>query len=464
MKGVSLSLENSFFSFLLISTFLPGSGGAPPVYAQTYPNSRPSIHQSTTPLFPDLHWRFVGPFRGGWATMAVGIPEEPEVFYLGAAGGGVWKTTDAGQTWQGLMQHEASSSVGAIDVAPSNPNVIYVGTGQVDFRWDISSGDGVYKSDDGGESWNNVGLKRTLHIGRILIDPADPQRVLVAALGNIFAPNTDRGVYLTTDGGKNWQRVLYVNDSTGAVDLAFDPLHPSVIYAALWQMQMHPWLDYFMPQIGQGSGIYKSSDAGAHWTKLEGGGLPDGLLGRIGLGVARGSGGQILYSTVIAREGKSGLYRSNDEGKTWDFVNKDADLANNYFSRITVDPNDSDMVYVMDRSIQRSNDGGKNFEMFKGAPGGDDYHYLWINPSNTSYMITLPIRDASSALTAEKAGQAGTTSRLDNSIMSLLTTNFLTRFTAVNRTMVRSEYSAVVLTESSKTEIGIRSAAMNETI
>ncbi len=343
---------------------------------------------STQTLSTDLHWRFVGPYRAGWATMAVGIPNEPEVFYFGAAGGGVWKTTDAGRTWQGLMQHENSSSIGAIDIAPSNPNIIYAGTGQVAFRWDISSGDGVYRSTDGGETWKNVGLKETRHIGRILVDPSDPNKVLVAALGNIFAPSSDRGVYLTTDGGQNWQKVLYVDDSTGAVDLAFDPLHPSVVYAALWRMQMHPWLDYFMLQKGTSSGIFKSTDGGSHWEKLSGGGLPDGALGRIGLGVARGSGGRIVYATIIASEGKNGLYRSNDGGKSWDFVNKDADLANNYFSRVTVDPDDSNIVYVMDRSIHRSDDGGKTFEMFKGAPGGDDYHFLWINPANTAYMIT----------------------------------------------------------------------------
>ena len=339
-------------------------------------------------LSSGLHWRFVGPYRAGWATMAVGIPNQPEVFYFGAAGGGVWKTTDAGETWEGLMQHEVSSSIGAIDIAPSDPKIIYAGTGQVAFRWDISSGDGVYRSSDGGKSWQNVGLKKTLHVGRIIVDPNDAQRVLVAALGNIFAPNPERGVYLTTDGGNDWQKTLDVNDSTGAVDLASDPLHPSIVYAALWRMQMHPWLDYFMPQTGTSSAIFKSTDGGSHWEKLSGGGLPDGALGRIGLGVARGSGGQIVYATIIASEGKSGLYRSEDGGKTWDFVNKDADLANNYFSRVTVDPINSNIVYVMDRSIHRSDDGGKTFEMFKGAPGGDDYHFLWINPSNAAYMIT----------------------------------------------------------------------------
>jgi photosystem II stability/assembly factor-like uncharacterized protein len=336
-----------------------------------------------------MRWRFVGPYRGGWATMAVGIPNEPEVFYFGAAGGGVWKTTDAGRTWQGLMQHEHSSSVGAMDISISNPNILYVGTGQVDFRWDILSGDGVYRSMDGGETWQNVGLKETQHIGRIIVDPADPERVLVAALGNVFAPSPNRGVYLTTNGGKTWKKVLYVDDSTGAVDLASDPLHPSVVYAALWRMQMHPWLDYFMPQTGVTSGIFKSTDGGLHWDKIVGGGLPGGSLGRIGIGVARGSGGRIIYATIIASNNdESGLYRSTDAGKTWNFVNHDADLANNYFSRITVDPNDPDIVYVMDRSIHRSIDGGKTFEMFKGAPGGDDYHFLWVNPSNPAYMIT----------------------------------------------------------------------------
>ncbi len=338
--------------------------------------------------YSNLHWRLVGPYRAGWATMAVGVADEPEVFYFGAAGGGVWKTTDAGRTWTGLMQHEASSSIGAIDLALSNPNIIYAGTGQVDFRWDISSGDGVYRSTDAGETWSNVGLRGTLHIGRILVDPNDAQRVLVAALGNVFAPNPDRGVYLTTDGGNNWQKVLYVNDSTGAVDLASDPTHPSVVYAALWRMQMHPWLDYFMPQTGYTSGIYKSTDGGEHWTKLSGGGLPTGPLGRIGLGVARGTNGQVVYATIIASRGESGLYRSNDGGQTWSFVNKDQGLANSYFSRITVDPNNPDIVYVMDRSIHRSVDGGKSFIMFKGAPGGDDYHFLWINPSKPQYMIT----------------------------------------------------------------------------
>ncbi len=347
-----------------------------------------SAQATSGKTYSSLKWRMVGPYRAGWATMAVGIPAQPNTFYFGAAGGGVWKTIDAGRTWQPLMQHEGASTVGALDVSLSDPNTIYVGTGQVAFRYDMLAGNGVYKSTDGGKTWTNVGLKRTLHIGRVLIDPKDKNRVLVAALGNAFAPNEERGVFLTTDGGATWEKTLYVNDSTGAVDLAADPDNPSVVYAALWQMQAHPWLDYFMPQAGAGSGIFKSTDGGVHWTRLTGDGLPAGPLGRIGLAVAQGSKGNEVYATIIATEGGSGLYKSTDGGASWDYVNKDPGLANSYFSRVTVDPKNPDVVYVMDRSIHQSVDGGKNFIMFKGAPGGDDYHFLWINPINTDYMIT----------------------------------------------------------------------------
>ena len=336
-----------------------------------------------------MNWRLVGPYRAGWATMGVGIPDSPDVFYFGGAGGGVWKSSDAGETWQGLMQHKGASAVGAIAVSLSNPNVIYVGTGQVALRYDMLSGDGVYKSVDGGGSWKNVGLMDSHHIGQILIDPNNHQRVLVAALGHVFADNHERGIFLTTDGGDNWKQVLFVNDETGAVDLSEDPLHPSVIYAALWQMHMHPWLDYYDPETSVNSGIYKSDDGGEHWQKLSGGGLPEGPLGRIGLAVAQGSSGNIVYASIIASaKGKSGLYRSNDAGKNWLFVNNDGSLASSYFSRVTVDPNNADVVYVMGRSISRSEDGGKHFSFFRGAPGGDDYHYLWINPKYPSHMIT----------------------------------------------------------------------------
>ena len=338
--------------------------------------------------YSSMQWRLVGPYRAGWATMAEGIPDSVNTFYFGAAGGGVWKTNDAGRTWQPLMQHQQASSIGALKVSPSNSRVIYVGTGQVALRYDILAGDGVYKSSDAGATWKNIGLKNTRHIGRIIVSPDNPNKVIVAALGHIFEPNSQRGVFLTENGGKSWKKVLYVNDSTGAVDLACDPSTPSVIYAALWQMHMHPWLDYYLTQAGPGSGIYKSTDGGMHWKLLKGHGLPGGNLGRIGLAAARNSGGKIIYASIISTKGKSGLYKSLDGGKSWKLMATKGDLADSYFSRITVDPNNSNIVYVMGRSIKRSIDGGKHFTIYKGAPGGDDYHFLWINPKHPSHMIT----------------------------------------------------------------------------
>ncbi len=367
----------------------------------SHPGASPRQAVASPPPVPEaafqgLHWRFVGPFRAGWATVAAGVPGRPNTFYFGAAGGGVWKTTDAGRTWHGLLQHQATSAIGALAVAPSNPDILYVGTGQVAARYDIADGNGVYRSNDGGKTWRNVGLEATRHIGRILISPRDPDRVLVAAMGHVFGPNPERGVYLTMDGGRHWKRVLYVNDATGAVDLAWDPANPSVVYAAMWQMRMHPWLDYFMPQSGPGSGIYKSSDGGQHWQHLTAG-LPTANVGRIGLAVAPGSRGSIVYASValegsalttapLAR-GQSGLYRSDDAGAHWRLVNNDPVLASSYFGRLTVDPRHSGTVYVTGQSIRRSTDGGKTFGFFKGAPGGDDYHFLWIDPRDPSHMI-----------------------------------------------------------------------------
>ncbi len=361
----------------------------------------PGRQATRTPIPPSalqgLRWRFVGPWRAGWATVTAGVPGQPNTYYFGSAGGGVWKTIDAGRTWRGLMQRETAAAVGALAIASSDPRVIYVGTGQVDARWDIMSGDGVYRSADGGERWTHVGLERTRHIGAILVDPRDPNRVLVAALGHVFAPNPERGVYLSTDGGQSWQHVLDAGDSTGAVDLAWDPAHPATVYAATWQMRMHPWLDYFQPQAGPGSGIYRSDDGGLHWRRLEGGGLPGGTLGRIGLGVAPGSTGRLVYATVAApgatpasakaAPSSGGIYRSGDGGATWQLMNDHSSLSSSYFGRLTVAPDDSNTVFVMGRGIQQSRDGGKHFEVMTGSPGGDDYHHLWINPEQPALRI-----------------------------------------------------------------------------
>jgi photosystem II stability/assembly factor-like uncharacterized protein len=343
---------------------------------------------------PDASWRLVGPFRAGWATAVAGVEQQPGTFYFGGAGGGVWKTTNAGQTWRGLMQRERSSAIGALAVAPSDPRILYAGTGQVDARYDIMAGDGVYRSSDGGESWVPAGLEDSRHIGAILVHPRDPDRVLVASLGHVFGPGTERGVFLTRDGGGHWQCVLPAPDSVGAVDLACDPLRPEVIYASTWQVRLHPWLDYFMPQGGRGSGIWKSEDGGEHWRRLAGG-LPEGRVGRIGLAVARGGGGRVVYACVQVIAGadtgasrpRSGLYRSDDGGARWELVNPDGSLASGYFGRLVVAPGDPSRVYAMGRSIRVSRDGGRHFEVLRGSPGGDDYHALWIDPGDERRMI-----------------------------------------------------------------------------
>ena len=291
--------------------------------------------------FSAMKWRLIGPYRAGWGTCAEGIADQPNTYYFGGAGGGVWKTTDAGRTWQGLMQNESAAAVGALAIAPSNPKVIYVGTGQVAFRYDILDGDGVFKTTDGGETWNNIGLKNTKYIGRILVDPKDENRVIVAALGHVFGNSKDRGIYLTTDGGKTWKQTLFINDTTGGVDLAFDMSQPNVIYAAMWQVRSYPWMDYYLPQTGPGSGIYKSEDGGVHWTRLSGGGLPDVPMGRIGLAVGQNTNAQVIYASIDADKGKSGFYRSKDGGKTWKLVNTDGELVSSYFARVNVDPDKS---------------------------------------------------------------------------------------------------------------------------
>jgi photosystem II stability/assembly factor-like uncharacterized protein len=335
--------------------------------------------------YSDLRWRLVGPLRGGWGTAASGVPGQPETFYFGAADGGVWKTTDAGRTWNPLFDHEKAASVGALVVAPSDPAVLYVGTGQVTTRWDIASGNGVYRSGDGGKTWEHRGLAGSRHIGRLWVDPRNADVVLAAAQGHFFGPNAERGVFRSTDGGKNWAKVLFVDDNTGAVDLAADPAAPDTIYAALWQVRFYPWLSYFTLNVGPGSGIYKSTDGGKTWNRLSQG-LPAGPMGRVGLAVAPGSRGARVYATI--ESGKdSGVYRTDDGGGSWQRVNATGSLGSAYFAMAAVDPKNPDTVYVMGQSIRRSTDGGKTFEFFRGAPGGDDYHFLWIDPDHPERMV-----------------------------------------------------------------------------
>ena len=337
--------------------------------------------------YSQFRWRLVGPFRGGWATMVTGVPGNPDTFYFSGAGGGIWKTIDAGQTWRPVAD-SLPAAVGALAVAPSAPGTIYVGTGQVAPRYDIAAGRGVFKSTDGGKTWQALGLAATRDIGRIWVDPRNPAVVVVAAMGHVFGPNPERGIYRSTDGGKTWVHALAINDDTGVVDLAADPTNPNLLYAAAWQMRGRPWLSYFEPPQGPGSAIYRSTDGGVTWTRLAGNNWPQGPLGRIGLAVGHTSQGTRIYATV-ASESEGGVWRSDDGGDHWQRVNDDQDtFGNYYFSRLTVDPRNPDVVYSAGQSIRRSTDGGKTWTVVKGAPGGDDYHFVWINPDHPDHWIT----------------------------------------------------------------------------
>jgi photosystem II stability/assembly factor-like uncharacterized protein len=332
-----------------------------------------------TPALDALHWRLIGPFRGGRVLAVAGVPGEHDHFYFGAVNGGVWESRDAGRTWQPRFDDQPVGSIGALAVAPSAPRVIYAGTGEADMRSSIAHGNGMYRSDDGGASWQRIGLERTFQIARILVDPADANNVYVAALGHAYGANPERGVFRSRDGGRHWTRVLFRDADTGAIDLAFKPSDPKVIYAALWQTRRPPWSVY-APSSGPGGGLYRSTDGGDTWTPLVGHGLPE-HPGRIGIAVAPSRADRI-YALVDAEQG--GLFRSDDAGATWTRVSSDARIWQRgwYFGGITVEPRNADVVYVCNTALYRSDDAGASFSPIKGAPGGDDYHTLWIDPAD----------------------------------------------------------------------------------
>jgi len=335
-----------------------------------------------------MQWRLVGPFRAGRSIAAAGIPGNPSTFYMGTVDGGMWKTVNAGVTWEPISDGQMSPSIGALAIAPSDPNIMYVGTGEADLRSDNTNGDGMYKSTDGGSHWTHIGLKDTRHIGRVLIDPHNPDLVLVAALGHAYGPNEERGVFRTTDGGAHWTNVLHKTPDVGAIDLAADPSTPAIIYATLFETRRPAWSQY-QPNDGPGSGLYKSTDEGLTWSEITGGGLPAKPYGRIGVAVANNSRGAIVYALMDAGRNGTGLYRSDNGGGSWTLQSKDPNVTSRmwYFAGVTVDPNDANTVYVPNRSLGRSTDGGKTFTVIKGSPGGDDYHFLWVDPANSRRMI-----------------------------------------------------------------------------
>jgi len=332
------------------------------------------------PLFKGMKYRSIGPFRGGRSLTAAGIPGDPTTYYFGATGGGVWKSTDGANTWSPIFDKDGAPSIGSIAVAASDPNVVYVGTGEACIRGNISQGDGVWKSVDAGKSWKSVGLKDSRAIGKVILNPRNPDIVFVAALGHPFGPNKERGIFRTTDGGKTWDKVLYKDENTGAIDVAFDPQNPNILFASLWEARRTPWS---LSSGGPGSGIYRSTDAGTTWKRLEEHGLPKGPYGRIGLAVADS---ERVYAIVEAKEG-GGFYRSDDGGDSWDLVNGSHSLLQRawYYMHVIADPQDPNTVYVADVEFFKSTDGGRNFNKIK-VPHGDN-HGLWIDPKNTKRMI-----------------------------------------------------------------------------
>jgi len=335
-----------------------------------------------------LKWRLIGPFRGGRVAAVAGVPGDSTTFYFGAVNGGVWKTADAGTIWTPIFDHQSVGSIGAIAVAPSDSRTIYVGTGESDIRSDLSSGDGVYKSIDGGSTWLHIGLEDTRQISRIVVDPQDSNVVYVGALGHAYGPNEQRGVYKSVDGGTHWTKVLDVGLDVGISDLAICSANPHLLFAGAWHSHRPPWSTY-APIDGPGGGLYRSQDGGKTWFRLNGNGLgnglPEGDWGRVGVDVAPD--GKRVYALIQAK--KAGLYRSDDGGDNWTLENADPRLTSRawYFNSITIDAHNPDVIYIPNVALYRSEDGGKTISIVRGAPGGDDYHQIWIDPKNSASMV-----------------------------------------------------------------------------
>ena len=357
----------------------------------------------------------IGPFRGGRVTAATGVPGRPNEFYFGAVNGGVWKTIDGGRVWFPIFDGQSTASIGAISVATSDPNIVYVGSGESTLRDSVGYGNGVYKSVDAGKTWTHLGLEETHHIGKIAIDPKNPNNVFVAAIGKLYAANNERGIFRSRDGGRTWQKVLG-DENVGAVEVVIDPSNSQIVYAGLWNTRRPPWFTY-APTNGAGGGIFKSTDGGSTWTQLTNG-LPKQGIGRTGIAIAPTNPNRV-YAIVDcllpeappqfepplnapvpqpapagARPsspppGQGGFFRSDDAGATWTRISADPALWGRgwYFEKIAVDPTDADTVYVPNVAVNRTRDGGKTWVVLRGSPGGDDYHQAWINPADPNTMI-----------------------------------------------------------------------------
>ncbi len=339
----------------------------------------------TQKLMSKLHWRNIGPFIGGRVVAIAGVPDNPNLFYMGGVQGGVWKSTNYGQVWTNISDGKipgVADSIGALAVAPSNPRIIYAGTGESDIRADFDTGDGIYKTLDAGKSWHYAGLRDTHMTSSLVVHPHDPNIVYATSMGHVFVPNSQRGVFKTTDGGKSWSKVLYVDDKTGANVVVMDPHNPKVLYASMWQAQRVPWA---LTSGGPGSGLYKTLDSGAHWTNISHHpGFPHGLLGKIGVTVSA-SNPRIVYAIVQAHDG--GVFRSADGGATWKLVNNEMKLRQRafYYTAIYVDPTNSNVVYAPQvDSVFKSTNGGRTWKAM--TPPGD-HHIIWINPHNPKILL-----------------------------------------------------------------------------
>ena len=394
-----------------LSVLGPGIARALPIPTGISGDRLAPAADELTPLFSGLRWRMLGPFRGGRVDAVCGVVGRPNEFYFGHVNGGVWKSIDAGRVWEPIFDSQTVASIGALAVAPSAPDTIYVGSGESTLRDSVGYGNGVYKSTDAGKTWTHLGLDDTQHIGKIAVDPRNANIVFVAAIGHLYAPNADRGVFKSVDGGKSWRKVLFKNNDVGAVDVVIDPTNSRVVYACLWNTRRPPWYTY-APTNGPGGGIFKSTDGGATWTQLTNG-LPKEGIGRSGIVVAPSKPGR-LYAVVDclvadpnapppppppagaggragaqAPQGQGGFFRSDDAGASWTKMSGDPALWGRgwYFEKLVVDPKDADTVYVPNVAVSRTRDGGKTWVALRGSPGGDDYHQAWISPDDPNTMI-----------------------------------------------------------------------------
>ena len=352
------------------------------------PDYDPTLYSdpnATSRNFKSLRWRLIGPFRGGRVDAVAGDPNKPLVFYFGAVNGGVWKTANAGQTWDNITDGRSDiSSVGALTVAPSDPNVIYVGTGESQLREDLTYGSGMYRSTDGGATWAHLGLRETHQITAIRVHPTNPDVAYVAAIGHAFGPNTERGIFRTIDGGKSWKKILFLNDSTGATDLSMDPSNPRILFAAMWKFQRTPW---GMDAGGGRSGLWKSTDGGDTWTELtKNPGMPKALIGKIGVSVSPAN-PQRIYASIEAKDTLGGIFRSDDGGEHWMRTNGDQmfQVRPWYYSAVTADPTNENTLYVMNLQVWKSIDAGKTFSRVR-VPHGDT-HIMWVDPKNADRLI-----------------------------------------------------------------------------